>query len=183
MIEVSKKGTVPVLVLNNKVLDESMEIIIWALEYNDKLNLLNPYIKKKKETLDLISKIDNKFKYHLDRYKYSSRYEKDNHFKGKYIHRNLAESYLLEIENTLYTKKNTYLFENRISILDISIFPLVRQFRTADLEWFKSNPKLTAVNRWLDKITNLDFFNIIMKKYKPWKKINSPELFSSNLKI
>ncbi len=90
MLKASKKGTVPVLVLNNKVLDESIEIIIWALKNYDALNLLNPYEKDKKNTLNIISKIDNEFKYHLDRYKYSSRYKEDIDFKGKYEHRKLA---------------------------------------------------------------------------------------------
>ena len=74
MIEASKKGTVPILVLNNKILDESLDIIFWALNNNDKLNLLNPYKKDRNMALSIISQIDNVFKYHLDRYKYSSRY-------------------------------------------------------------------------------------------------------------
>ena len=77
MLEASKKGTVPILVLNNKILDESLDIIFWALNNNDELNLLNPYKKDKEMTLNLISQIDNVFKYHLDRYKYSSRYDND----------------------------------------------------------------------------------------------------------
>ena len=85
MLKASKKGTVPILVLKNKVLDESIEIIIWALKNYDALNLLNPYEKDKKNTLNIISKIDNEFKYHLDRYKYSSRFKEDIDFKGKYL--------------------------------------------------------------------------------------------------
>ena len=106
MLEASKKGTVPILVLNNKILDESLDIIFWALNNNDELNLLNPYKKDKEMTLNLISQIDNVFKYHLDRYKYSSRYDNDIDFKGKHIHRKLAERCLNEIENILTKKGN-----------------------------------------------------------------------------
>ena len=183
MLKASKKGTVPVLVLNNKILDESMDIIIWTLKNNDGLNILNPYKNDKQNTMNIISKIDNDFKYHLDRYKYSSRYKEDTNFKGKYEHRRLAEIYLYEIENILRKTKYTYLYENKISILDICTFPLVRQFKVADEDWFNNNTKLIYLNKWLDKIISLDFFNAIMKKYKPWKKNNSPEFFSSNLKI
>ena len=48
MIVASQKATVPILVLEDLVLDESFDIIIWALKNNDKLNLLNPYKEKKK---------------------------------------------------------------------------------------------------------------------------------------
>ena len=183
MLKASKKGTVPILVLKNKVLDERIEIIIWALKNYDALNLLNPYEKDKKNTLNIISKIDNEFKYHLDRYKYSSRFKEDIDFKGKYEHRKLAEIYLNEIEDILSKKKYTYLYENKISIIDLCIFPLVRQFKITDEDWFNNNAKLINLNKWLNRIINLDFFNEIMKKYKPWKKNNSPEFFPSNLKI
>ena len=75
------------------------------------------------------------------------------------------------------------MYENKISIIDLCIFPLVRQFKITDEDWFNNNARLTNINKWLHRIINLDFFNEIMKKYKPWKKNNSPEFFSNNLKI
>ena len=83
MLIASEKGTVPVLVLKDKVIDESLEIIIWALNIRDDLNLLEPYKKEKKNVLKLIYQIDNEFKFHLDRYKYSSRYLDAKDFEGK----------------------------------------------------------------------------------------------------
>ena len=183
MIDASKKATVPVLVLEDKILDESLEIILWALSIKDELNILNPYRKEKANTLSIISSIDNEFKFHLDRYKYSSRFKESMHFKGKIFHRNHAALILNKLEKRLSYKNNYFLFDNSFSILDLCIFPLVRQFKIADINWFTENSKLKNLNKWLENILENDFFNIIMKKYKPWKNTNTPEFFSSNLKI
>ena len=83
MLIASEKGTVPVLVLKDRVIDESLEIIIWALNIRDNLNLLKPYKQEKEKVLKLICQIDNEFKFHLDRYKYSSRYLDVKDFEGK----------------------------------------------------------------------------------------------------
>ena len=139
MLQVSKKATVPVLVLKDCVIDESLEIIIWALKISDKLNLLHPYYSEKEKVLKLISLIDSQFKYHLDRYKYSVRYESSKNFEGKLVHRNKAANFLVEIESILKKNKTLYLY-NKLSIVDLCIFPLVRQFRIADEKWFDSNP-------------------------------------------
>lgn len=179
MLAISKKGTVPVLLINRLVVDESLEIIFWALEKNDHLNLLNPYINDKNNTLKLIYAIDNEFKFHLDRYKYSARYEKENNYFGKYRHRDLGLTYLIEIEKRL--KNLSFLYQDKLSILDLCIFPFVRQYKIADANWFTSNKELSKVNKWLDRILNLEFFNIIMKKYKPWNSSHNPILFSSYL--
>ena len=98
MLQASKKATVPVLVLKDSVIDESLEIIIWALKISDKLNLLQPYYNEKEKVIKLIYQIDNEFKYHLDRYKYSSRYQSSKNFQGKFEHRDKAANYLVEIE-------------------------------------------------------------------------------------
>ena len=177
MLAISKKGTVPVLLINNLVVDESLKIILWALEKNDHHNLLKPYISEKNNTLKLISAIDNEFKFHLDRYKYSARYEKEKNYVGKYKHRDLGLTYLMEIEKRL--QYLSFLYEDKLSILDLCIFPLVRQYRIADTDWFTNNKEISEVNKWLDRILNLEFFNIIMKKYKPWNSSQPPVLFSS----
>ena len=181
MIQVSKKATVPVLVLEDKVIDESLEIIIWALKISDKLNLLHPYYEEKEKILKLIYLIDNQFKQHLDRYKYSSRYENSKCFEGKFVHRDKAVNCLIEIEGMLKKNKTFYLYDNKLSVIDICLFPLIRQFRIADEKWFDSNPSLYFIQKWLANILKLDFFNIIMKKYKPWNVTSDQEFFSSNL--
>ncbi len=181
MLQASKKATVPVLVLKDSVIDESLEIIIWALKISDKLNLLQPYYNEKEKVIRLIYQIDNEFKYHLDRYKYSSRYQSSKNFQGKFEHRDKAANYLVEIEDILKENKSLHLYNSKLSIVDLCIFPLIRQFRIADEKWFDSNPSFYFIHRWLANILELDFFNIIMKKYKPWNVASSPEFFTSNL--
>ena len=162
------------------MIDESLEIIIWALNISDRKNLLEPYTKHKYKVTELINKFDNKFKFHLDRYKYSSRYNQCEGFLGKYTHRDKAANYLIEIESLLKQSKNLYLFNNRLSLLDLCLFPLIRQFRIADEKWFDSNADLNFIRIWLSNIVELDFFKEIMKKYKPWDKEKVTEYFSSN---
>ena len=182
MIKASKKATVPILITNEKVIDESIEIILWALMQKDNLNLLIPYKIDKKNTLKSIAKIDNEFKYHLDRYKYSSSFKNDNNFLGKFQHRELALKILLEFEQML-KRSYAYLYGEDISILDICVFPLVRQFRIANIDWFSNHSKLKNLNLWLNRIMNLEFFKIIMIKYKPWEKSQIPQIFSNNTEI
>lgn len=181
MLEASPKGTVPVLVLGDKVIDESNDIINWVLNDHKifEVNLSDEQVNLAK---DLIKSFDEKFKFHLDRYKYSSRFKESMHFKGKIFHRNHAALILNKLEKRLSYKNNYFLFDNSFSILDLCIFPLVRQFKIADINWFTENSKLKNINKWLENILENDFFNIIMKKYKPWKNKNTPEFFSSNLK-
>ena len=178
MLEISKKGTVPVLLVDNLVVDESLEIIIWALRKNDPIDLLKPYKNDKNDTIKLIVNIDNEFKFHLDRYKYSSRHKREQNFLGRLRHRDLALACLMEIESRL--KDSSFLYENKLSILDLCVFPLVRQFKIADASWFINNQELRNINKWLNRILNLEFFNIIMKKYKPWDSSQPTEFFFPN---
>ena len=129
----SPKATVPVLVLpNGEVLEESLDIIYWSLEQNDpsKLKVNNQLGRK---TSKLIELFDTEFKFHLDRYKYSSRYNIQN----SQVHRDKAREILVQI-NTMLEGKN-YMGGKNISLLDISILPFVRQFRIADMKWFDNN--------------------------------------------
>ena len=155
MLAISKKGTVPVLLINNLVVDESLKIILWALEKNDQHNLLKPYINDKNNTLKLISAIDNEFKFHLDRYKYSTRYEKDNNYLGKYKHRDLGLTYLIEIEKRL--QYLSFLYEDKLMHIRLMYISFSRQYRIADTDWFTNNKELGKVNKWLDRILNHEF--------------------------
>ena len=170
-LRVSPKATVPVLVLpNGEVLEESLDIIYWSLEQNDpyKLKINNQLAKK---TDKLIELIDTEFKFHLDRYKYSSRYN----IKNSQVHRDKARDILVQINTML--EGNNYLWGNNISLLDISILPFVRQFRIADKEWFDDNLGLENVNNWLNTFLNSDLLASIMTKYKVWEKDDPVTLF------
>ena len=163
-LELSPKGTVPVLVLpDNKIIEESMDIIHWAISNNDPYNLKLKNLEIYNKDMDLISIFDNEFKYHLDRYKYNSRYKGINKEEHKYKARDL----LVNLNNSL--KEKQWLNGENISISDISILPFIRQYRIADIKWFDEKLELPNINRWLDKFLNSKIFNNIMKKYKIWE--------------
>ena len=168
----------PILKVNNVVLDESLDIILWSLKKNDEHNLLSPYFNQKEETLKTIETFDYDFKFHLDRYKYSSRYLKDTDYLGKNEHRERAANILKELERVLLVSKNDYIYKNRLSILDICIFPLVRQFRIADKDWFDSEIRFNSTSHWLHNIIEQDYFKKIMKKYSEWIKEKKIQYFS-----
>ena len=170
LLRVSPKATVPVLVLpNGEVLEESLDIIYWSLEQNDpsKLKVNNQLGRK---TSKLIELFDTEFKFHLDRYKYSSRYNIQN----SQVHRDKAREILVQINTML--KGKSYMGGKNISLLDISILPFVRQFRIADMKWFDNNLGLDNVNKWLNIFLNSDLLASIMTKYKVWE-IDDPVTF------
>ena len=171
-LKVSPKGTVPVLVLpNGKVLEESLDIINWSLEQNDPNNLkVNDEVTKKIND-KYIQLFDKDFKFHLDRYKYSSRYNISN----SEIHRNKARNILTEI-NTMLEGKD-YIGGQCMSLLDISILPFVRQYRIADINWFDNHLGLRNINNWVNIFLNTEILASIMTKYKVWEKEDPPILF------
>ena len=162
-LRVSPKATVPVLVLpNGEVLEESLDIIYWSLEQNDPLKLkINNQLANK--TDKLIELFDTEFKFHLDRYKYSSRYN----IKNSQVHRDKGRDLLVLINNLLEGKN--YIGGKNISLLDISILPFVRQYRIADIKWFDNNLGLDNVSNWLKIFLNSDLLASIMTKYKVWE--------------
>ena len=170
-LELSPKGTVPVLVLpDDKIIEESMDIIHWAISNNDPYNLKLKNLEIYNKDMDLISIFDNEFKYHLDRYKYNSRYKGINKEEHKYKARDL----LVNLNNSL--KEKQWLNGENISISDISILPFIRQYRIADIKWFDEKLELPNINRWLDKFLNSKIFNNVMKKYKIWETTD-PKIF------
>ena len=169
LYDISKKGTVPaILTKNNNVIDESLDIIIWALKKKDNQTWLN----KNSEEINLINLNDTKFKKELDRYKYHDRYPQ--HTKESY--RKKCDSILITFEKKLINKQ--YLLYDNISIADIAIFPFVRQFANVDYEWFEK--KYIYLNRWLKEISSSKLFMSVMNKYDTWDKSKKPEIVIFN---
>jgi len=154
----SAKATVPVLVLGDgTVLEESLEIMEWALEQNDPLHwAVNPITSS-----DWIASCDGDFKYWLDRYKYADRYPE--HAAEQY--RNSAESFIQRLESTLTT--SAWVAGPKPAIADIALFPFVRQFAAVDATWWQATP-YAMTRRWLDHWVDSDLFNVVMKKYPRW---------------
>lgn len=176
MTTISPKGTVPVLHRNENIIDESFDIIIWALNICDKKNILLPYKENEKYVKKLINSFDIDYKFHLDRYKYDNRYVNEKEYLGKLYHRKKALKYLELLNEILINNKGYFLYKESISILDISIFPLIRQFKIADPIWF-NNLELDALKKWLDNLINSIFFKKVMYKYSVWKNTNDKEFF------
>ncbi len=166
MLEASPKGTVPVLVLGDRVIDESIDVMRWALEQNDPEGWLTV-----KDAEDLIEENDGPFKHHLDRYKYSTRYEGADAKE----HRTEGFKFLAKLEAQL--ADTPYLYGDNRSLADIAIFPFVRQFRIADMEWFDESD-IPNVRRWLKTMIDSALFQSVMKKYPLWKETGEEITFN-----
>ena len=168
LLAISPNKTIPVLQINNQdVLDESLEIMVWALSKNDPQSWLNDSLP---EMLSLIDNNDYEFKSWLDKYKYADRFpEYDQAY-----YRDQAEDFLMILESRL--QKKTYLFANHITLADTAIFPFIRQFASVDKKWFEQSPYL-RVQEWLTELVNGELFINAMKKYPTWLESGEDILF------
>lgn len=165
MLALSPKATVPVLQLSSgRVIDESFDIMMWALEQNDPQGWLTPELKT---MLALIHTITGDFKHHLDRYKYASRYnEDDNRSSVDHNHREQACSILQAFEDRL--GQSRFLMGDAPSLADYATFPFVRQFSNVEPSWW-SAPTFPHTRAWLDGFLTSDIFAAIMHKHPIWK--------------
>ena len=154
----SSKGTVPVLITaDNIVIDESLDIMLWALKNHSDQTWLS---KDCNNELKMINVNDTKFKKWLDKYKYHDRYPD----KAKEFYRENCCEFLNVYEMQL--SKTRYLLDDKINIADIAIFPFIRQFANVDYLWFESAYNNLA--SWLSDISSSELFEKIMKKYSLW---------------
>jgi glutathione S-transferase len=169
MLEASPKGTVPVLVLGDgSVIDESLDIMRWALQQNDPGKWLQV-----NDFEALIQWNDSRFKDNLDRYKYADRYPE--HPAGFY--RQQGELFLTELESRLILTQN--LCGDCFSIADAAIAPFIRQFAAVDETWFQASP-YPALKRWLAAFLTGPLFDVVMKKYAGWKPGSSSVVFGGD---
>ena len=145
MMEISPKGTVPVLLLpNGKVIEQSLEIMQHVLSW-----------ELSTEDLNWVDRNDNEFKFHLDRYKYPNRYENIDSLEQ----RSMAKAYLDDLDQFL---------SNEIShSLSDALFPFVRQFANHDREWFDAQ-NWEHLHDWLANNLSSKEFALCMKKYPQW---------------
>ncbi len=163
MVEISPKATVPVLqLLDGTVLEESLDIMHWALAENDPENWLDPEAGTLAEVHDLIAECDGPFKHNLDRYKYAIRYEEGT---DPVYHRTEGVKFLKKLNDRLSTQK--HLFGDRPCLADFAIFPFVRQFANTDRAWFDAQP-LPHLQVWLADHLDSERFKSIMKKWPVW---------------
>lgn len=163
MIAVSPKGTVPVLVLPDEgIIEESLEIMRWALSRNDPEGWLAPLNDDRDDIETLIAENDGPFKDALDRYKYPTRYG----ISDPLPYRTQGLAFLKKLNARLL--KTAYLCGDDFTFADAAISPFIRQFANKDSEWFNALD-LLGVQNWLRSILESDRFLGVMKKYPAWE--------------
>ena len=156
MLEVSPKGTVPVLVAGpGEVIEESRDIMRWALSRSDPEGWLE------RDDPALVETNDGPFKHHLDRYKYATRYDAVDPAE----HRDAALDILRKLDERL--SRSAYLCGDTRGFVDIAIFPFIRQFANANRDWFDAQP-LPHLQTWLAGLIVSDLFAGIMAKHPQW---------------
>ncbi len=171
MLAISPKGTVPVLQLfDGTVVEESREIMVWALRQQDPQGLLDATVLHQANAL--IERNDNEFKHWLDRYKYADRYLEMTQSE----YRQQGEAFLQVLEELL--TKNVYLLGDNTTIADIGIVPFVRQFAHVDRDFFYNLP-YPNVHLWLQHWLEHSFFLQAMTKFRPWQEGDDVVVFPS----
>ncbi|MCT0226008.1 DUF952 domain-containing protein [Synechococcus sp. CS-1328] len=168
LLEASAKGTVPVLVVPRKrtgsgkgngsaseekqpglVLEESLEIMQWALEHRDPQGWwIGRSQSEQAEITTLIAENDGRFKHHLDRFKYANRHGAEGE-QERPMHRATALAILQRWSERLAATPEGWLLGSRSSLADWALLPFVRQFRLADPAGFDAEPDLKPLQAWL----------------------------------
>ena len=183
MLAASPKATVPVLVLTSgEVLDESLQIMLWALQQNDPDDWLTSQYGLMADMLDLIAANDGSFKQHLDRYKYPNRYLfEPTGGSVEFAHARRAEGarWLGLLEAMLQVRASPpnapgttgWLFGPAASLADMAILPFVRQFAHTDAAWFASQP-WPQLLQWLACFEASALYQGVMVKRPPWRQVH-----------
>ncbi len=171
LLEASPKGTVPVVVLpNGDVLEQSLDIMLWALRRNDPQQWLPANDGDMAATLQWIAQCDGDFKAALDRYKYPNRFA----LADGLAQRALGAQYLQALNTHLATQ--TYLAGQHLGLADAAIAPFVRQFAHTDPAWFASQP-WPHLQRWLTAFESSDRYLQVMNKFPQWQEGQAAVLF------
>lgn len=162
-LEVSPSATVPCLQTSDGVIDESFDIMLWALRQNDPQG----WLAMPDNGHDWITRADGPFKQALDRTKYETRYPDSD----PSTQRDIASSFL----SNLNAQITQWMYE-RATLADYAILPFVRQFAFIDKAWFDAQdwPNLQA---WLERFLTSEAFAAMMVKYPPWQEGDTPVNF------
>lgn len=162
-LDASPSATVPCLVTPAQTIDESLDIMFWALAQGDPQGWLD----MPEAGLDLIARSDGPFKSALDRTKYATRYPEDDPQQ----HRAVASDFLTELD----VQVDGWIFA-KPTLADFAILPFVRQFAFIDRDWFDAQP-WPDLHAWLDRFLRSAQFDQIMPKYTPWQPDDAPIIF------
>lgn len=158
MLALSPKGTVPVLSVDGEVLEESLQIMHWALARHDPQNwALRDDPNAAQQATQLIERNDTLFKQQFNHYKYAERYPE----QSRETYRALAEAVLLDLEQRL--ERQAYLVAAHPSIADVALMPFVRQFAGVEPDWFATAP-YPRLRVWLQGWLESALFKAIMAR-------------------
>ncbi|MBO1255751.1 glutathione S-transferase [Alteromonas sp. 5E99-2] len=170
MLISSPKGTVPVLVVTDSedgeagecVIEESIEVMLWALAQSDPNDLLHKdNTDALPEMFRLVSRFDTEFKNVLEKYKCAKRYKESNLIES----RQKCEPYLLELEQRL--QHHSFLISDKESFADIALLPFIRQFARVERQWYLQSP-YPNLRQWLNTYLQSVMFTKVMAKYPLW---------------
>lgn len=177
MLAASQKATVPVLVLEGaangvaKVIDESLDIMLWALHQSDPQNVLySDHAEVLPQMLELINRYDNEFVGRLKKYKAAARYRDDNEVD----YREQCHDGIVYLEQHLTA--NPFLFGDKPALADYAILPFIRQFSRVDRKWFQQAP-YPNLQRWLNSHLQSPLYTKAMAKYPIWLEHRKDILF------
>jgi len=168
MLTISPKGTVPVLQLGDLVIEQSIDIMKWALQQNDPNNWYGFHMQ---EAVDfLIAQNDDQFKQLLDRYKYPERVFQCMQLTATEALELAVETFIQPFDKKLETQQ--FLLGDKVTLADIAIFPFVRQFSMVDSAWFEA-ANFPSLKRWLNHHIESPLFLGVMQKYPTWHDIST----------
>ncbi|MEE8387805.1 MAG: glutathione S-transferase [Acidiferrobacterales bacterium] len=171
MLACSAKGTVPVLLLpDGSVIDESWDIMLWALKQNDPEHWLPSDAAVMDEIAGLVEQNDGEFKQSLDRYKYADRFPE----QPMETYRQQGELFLQHLEARL--AQTRYVVGAKLTVGDMALLPFIRQFANVDREWFDQTPYL-KLRAWLELLLESPLFSDVMIKIPRWVSGNPAHLF------
>ncbi|UYO94323.1 glutathione S-transferase [Pollutimonas sp. M17] len=171
LLDASPKATVPVLVdTDGRIVDQSLDIMLWALRRKDPGRWLEPARGGMTAMLALVAECDGPFKQQLDRYKYPQRYQEAS---GERF-RDASMAWLSSLDSRL--DDGSFLFGDRPALADMAIAPFVRQFAHVEADWFQAQP-WPRLRRWLSDWKESELFQAVMARYPPWKDGDPPTRF------
>ncbi|WP_372384834.1 glutathione S-transferase [Vibrio sp. BS-M-Sm-2] len=168
----SPKGTVPVLVLpNGQIIEQSIEVMNWALQQNDPQDLLrsnNPTLSE--QVQQLIKTNDDDFIGHLEKYRASVRYRNIDVEQRRHA----CEVFISQLEAQLTNQP--YLFGETPSLADFAVMPFVSQFVRVEKKWFVQS-EYQNVGRWLRAHLESKLYTQVMKQYPLWNETKQDCIF------
>ena len=164
-LKLSNSGTVPCLQSRDNIIDESIDIMIWALKKNDP----DGWLEMPDKGYSLIDDVEKKFKPNLDKTKYAARYPQNDNK----VSRGLAIYYLIDLDKKI---KGDFIFGKQPKLVDVAIFPFVRQFANIDINWFNEFG-WKRLKGWLEAFVESKMFDKSQKKFVQ-RRPNANPIFS-----